>query len=81
MILGHPENTSNYDEQNRIYMHKIGTPCNVTTRYNSGENLREHLHQITPTHNSGEYEDYSSQGQHKVDTGRQYSVVLCPKII
>ena len=65
---GNIDDHPNYDEQNQMYMHKIGAPCNTTPRFGSRENLREHEHQITPNHISRNYEVYADNGD-KIERG------------
>ena len=67
-VIGHREATSNYDEQNRIYMHKLESQGNTNPRFNSSEALGDRTQQITPNHISRQYEDYTTNGN-KMDKG------------
>ena len=62
VISGHRDTTSEYDEQNRIYMHKIDTQATTTPRFDSGEAYGDRAQQVSQNHISREYEDYSNNG-------------------
>ena len=68
IFKGNIDDHPTYDEQNQMYMHKMGAPCNTTPRFSSRENLREHEHQITPNHISRNYEVYADNGD-KIERG------------
>ena len=77
-IIGHRE-ASNYDEQNRIYMHKLESQVNTNQRFSSSEALGDRTQQITPNHISRQYEDYTTN-DNKMDKG-SYNLLISGRIL